>query len=269
MKIFILISFLFTNNVKGQELFVYTEPASNMAAKSIGIRLNNTLMKQTLVNRYDYHFIPEVMVGVSKKIMIHGEAFFSNTTNKFTAEGGAVYVKYRFFSQDEVHSHFRMAAYAKSSINNGHIHQPAIDLNGHNTGYEVGTVATKLINKIAVSAIISVLHATDNLNDRKFYYGTKNRNAFGYSFSSGILVLPKEYTSYKQTNLNFMMELLGQTNIASGKSFLDLAPSIQFIFFSKMRADFGYRFALINGLERAAKQGFLLKLEYNLFNIFK
>jgi hypothetical protein len=48
------------------------------------------------------------MVGVSKKIMLHGDLFFSNMNSNFGFKGGSVYVKYRFFSNDDVQKHFRM-----------------------------------------------------------------------------------------------------------------------------------------------------------------
>lgn len=220
----LLVVFSF-HSVKGQELYVFTEPASNMAAKSFGSRANNYLMKKTGTKQINYHLVPEVMWGASKQTMIHVEAFLSNRNNKFVAEGGGVYVKYRFHSEDDVHSHFRMAVYGRHSFNNSNIHQQAIDLNGHNSGYETGLVATQLRNKVVVSASASYLYATDNMKE-KFIYGSRNRNAFNYTLSEGRLMLPKEYTSYKQTNINLMVEILGQANLNKGYSFLDSAPSV-------------------------------------------
>ena len=270
MKILLtILSFFCFQQLKAQELFVYTEPASNMAAKSIGLRLNNYLQKEKFQSKYNYMFIPELMWGVSKKIMVHAEGVFSNRSNTLKAEGAALYAKYRFYSQDEVHNHFRMAAYIRGAVNNSPIQQPAIELNGYNSGYEAGLVATKLIHKLALSANGSFIHVTDNNSGNKFLYGNKNRNAIGYAFAAGQLILPQQYINYEQTNFNIMAELLGQTNLSSGKSYLDLAPSIQFIFLSKMRLDIGYRFPIVNDLERMSTNGFLLKLEYNFFNAYK
>jgi len=246
---------------------VYTEPASNMAAKSAGFRLNNYFMKEIHSDRISYHLIPEIMWGVSRKIMVHTEAFISNNDGRFIAEGGSIYAKYRFFSIDEVHSHFRMSAYGKYSFNNGDIHQPAIDFNGHNSGYEGGLVATKLINKLALSGSSSVLYATDN-GAEKFLFGEKNRTAVNYTLSAGKLLLPKEYTSYKQTNVNIMLELLGQTTMGNGYTYLDVAPSVQFIVGSRMRFDVGYRTPLVRKLHRTAPTGCLLRIEYNIFNLY-
>ncbi|MFT3681523.1 MAG: hypothetical protein QM791_14730 [Ferruginibacter sp.] len=251
---------------KAQELYVFTEPASNMAAKSIGLRLNNYLMKEP--GRYNYHLLPEIMWGVSRKIMVHGEAFLSNRDNSFTAEGGSAYLKYRFFSEDDVHSHFRMAAYGRYSFNNSDIHQPAIDFFGHSSGYEGGLIATKLVNKVAVSASASYLHAKDNSSE-KFPYADRQRNAIGYTLSVGKLMLPKEYTNYNQTNLNLMCEFLGQYNTGNKNSYLDIAPSAQLIFDSRMRFDLGYRFPVVKDLYRTAPYGFLIRLEYNIFNAYK
>lgn len=265
---FVLLLFVFTaKTALAQELFVFTEPASNMAAKSFGFRANNYLMFESGSKKINYHLLPEVMWGASKKLMLHAEAFLSNRNNRFVAEGGQVYLKYRFYSADEVHSHLRMAAYVRYSFNNSDVHQRAIDLNGHNAGYEGGLVITKLKNKVAVSASASYLYAAEN-GKEKFIYGDKNRNAINYTLSAGKLMLPKEYTSYKQTNINMMIELLGQVNMNTGYSYLDIAPSVQFIFLSKMRLDAAYRIPVIKDLDRTTPGGFLVRLEYNIFNAY-
>jgi hypothetical protein len=254
---------------KGQELYVYTEPASNMAAKSVGIRVDNMLMKDRHKGPrdYSYHLDPVIMWGVSKRIMIHFNAYLGNMDGRFTANGGSIYMKYRFFSQDEVHDHFRMAAFAQYSLVNSYIHEYAINLNGHNSGYEAGIIATRLHKKMAFSAIASFLHATDNAKE-KFLFGNMLRNAMGYSISAGRLMLPKEYTSYKQTNVNLMLEFPGQLNLHNGFAWLDMAPAIQFIFNSRARLDVGYRFPLVQKLQRYSDRGALLRLEYNFFNIY-
>jgi hypothetical protein len=254
--------------VSAQELFSFTEPASNMAAKSIGIRLNNYLMKNNETNSLNYHLLPEVMIGVNKKLMLHVEAFLSNRNNQFVAEGASIYGKYRFLSNDEIHSHFRMAVYGRYSFNNSDIHQPAIDFFGHSSGVESGLIATKLIHKVAISSSIGAQHVFNN-GKEKFNYSNKERNAISYSLSIGKLMLPKEYISYNQTNLNLMVEVLGQSNIGSGSTYLDIAPTAQLIFNSIFRVDIGYRFNCINTLYRTAPEGFLVRLEYNFFNALK
>lgn len=267
MKKIPIIIFVFSfSKIYAQELFVFTEPASNMAARSIGIRMNNYLMKEKATNRHNYHLLPELMMGISRKIMLHGEMFLSNRNDKFVAEGGSIYLKYRLLSIDDVHSHFRLAVLARYSYNNSDVHQQAIDFFGHNAGYEGGLVATKLAHKVAVSAGASIMHATDN-GKEKFAYSNKERDALYYTLSVGKLMLPKEYTNYNQTNLNLMLELIGQANLGSNRTYLDLAPSIQFIFGSRARLDLGYRFALADELQRTSPNGFAAKVEYNFFNV--
>ncbi len=258
MKILVSLLFLvIAKNNYCQELFTFTEPASNMAAKSIAIRSNNYLMKQASGN-YSFSTDPEIMIGCSKKIMLHAETFFGNNTSYFRLDGASIYAKYRWYSNDDVHSHFRIASFGKLATSNNQMQQEAIDFVGINAGVEIGSVATMLLHKTAISTSVSTLHTFK-----------KSDNAISYSISAGQLLLPKEYINYEQINTNVMLELLGQTNLQSGKSFVDFAPSVQFIFYSKARLDVGYRFPMIANLHRQQSQIFFLRLEYNLFNAFK
>jgi hypothetical protein len=264
----VIIFFLLSFSVQSQELFSLTEPASNKPARSITIRLDNTVMDEINTSRTNYHLIPEIMVGVSRKLMVSGAAFFSNRSDQFKYEGGSVYAKYRFFSSDAIQKHFRMAAFARLSYNNSDIHQEEIDMYGHNTGYEFGLVATQLSGKVALSSSIAYLNAGDNGNKNKFIYGPENSKAVNYTFSVGKLMLPSQYKSYGQTNLNLMVECISQLNTGSGKSFVDIAPMVQLIFKSQSRLDIGYRREIAGSLLRTAPNGFFVRLEYNFFNAF-
>jgi len=255
---------------KAQELFAFTEPASNMAARSLGLRLNSTIMKDKVFNYNSVHVLPEVMLGISKKVMIHLEGVISNQGGTtYILDGASAYAKYRFYSRDDIHSHFRIALFGQFAWNNAVVHQPAIDFKGHNTGYEIGIVSTKLANKIAISSSVSLLHAMNNSNSNTFIYGDKSRNAINYTLSVGKLLFPKEYVSYNQVNVNGMLEFLCQSNLYSGKTFIDMAPVIQFIIKSKIRFDLGYKYSVSNTLERSAPNGLLFRFEYNLFNVLK
>jgi hypothetical protein len=266
-KIFFLF-LIIGSAAQAQELFIYTEPASNMPSHSIGVRLANMLMNEKYSNRYEYHLIPEIMWGANKRLMLHLDGFISNRTKDLSLEGGSFYAKYRFFSRDEVHNHFRMAAYGRVSYNNSDIHQEEIELYGHNSGYQAGIVATQLLYKVALSANASYVHATDNGSENKFP-ATQSSNAFNYSLSAGKLIFPKEYTDYKQTNMNVIVEVLGQTLGSNGRSYLDVAPALQFIFNSQARIDLGYRQQLYSSMYRSAPNGFLVRFEYLFFNPFK
>lgn len=252
---------------KSQELFVYSEPASNMPAHSIGLRLNNWMMKETVGGAINYHLIPELMWGVNKNLMVHAEGFVSNRNREFGAEGGSLYAKYRFYSDDAVYRHFRMAAFVRTSYNNAPVHQDEIETNGHNSGYEIGWIGTQLLHKQAISASLSYEYAImpSPVNGEIVRSG----HAVNYTLSTGRLILPASYKDYEQTNFNIMVELLGQYLPVSGKSYMDIAPSLQFIFNSQTRFDIGYRQPLYSRMDRTAPSGFLVRLEHVLFNVVK
>ncbi len=268
MKKILIITLLFINvSTYSQELFVMTEPASNMPAKSFGIRNMNAFMFEA-DGKLNYHNMPEVMWGINKEWMVHAQGFISNRQDGgFETEGGSLYAKYRFFSKDDLKKHFRMALYGRYSFNRADIHQQEIETMGHNSGYEAGFIATQLLHKVAISSSISYERALDNKPNYKFP-STESNSAINYTLSAGKLMLPKVYTSYKQVNMNLMLEFIGQRLNDNQKSFLDIAPSIQFIFNSQARVDIGYRGQLYSTMERTAPNGIVLKFEYLLFNVF-
>jgi hypothetical protein len=92
--------------------------------------------------------------------------------------------------------------------------------------------------------------------------------AINYSFSAGYLLFPKEYTDYKQTNINIYTEFLGANTWDNKGCFLDIAPAIQFIIKSIARIDIGYRTQLTGNTQRLANSYFLARVEYNFLNAF-
>lgn len=263
-----VILFLMVAQMQAQELFVVTDPASNVPANSISVRVSQSVFEQQFENGFNYHLMPEVTYGLNKNLMIRASAFLSNRNNQFAAEGAGLYAKYRFFSTDDLNSHFRLAAFGRYSFNNSDIHQDQIEIMGQNTGFETGLVATKLIKKVAISSSLSFEKAFDNQPNYSFPSESGN-NATNYSLSFGKLMYPKKYTSFKQTNINFMIEFVGQTINENGKSYLDVVPAIQFIFNSQARLDLAYRRELMSSMMRTAPNGIYLNLEYNFFNIIK
>ncbi|MGN6617984.1 MAG: hypothetical protein ACTHJ5_12490 [Ilyomonas sp.] len=267
MKKLLFLLLLVSSAAQAQELFVFTEPASNMPSKSLGIRVTNNLMKRNAGSGYDYQLLPELMWGVNKNLMIHADAFASNRFNKFAAEGFGFYGKYRFFTSDKMYSHFRMAAFGRVSYNQSAIAQEEIETFGNNSGYEAGLIATQLLHKVALSSSLSYEKALDN--DKYKFPAQQSDEAINYSLSFGKLMLPKEYVDYNQTNVNLMVEFLGQALKDNGRSFLDVAPALQFIVNSQARIDIGYRKQLYSSMQRASKEGFLLRFEYLIFNVLK
>jgi len=250
--------------VFSQELYVNTEPASNMATHSLGIRVEN---QGYFTPDYKNRSTLELMYGASRHLMVHGSIYVSDYYQpQQHFEGGSVYAKYRFLSIDSVQRHFRGAFFAKvSSINNPIINQE-ISLEGDNSGLQSGVVFTQLLHKLALSGSVSYLHDWDNAGGQGLpvNYAT---NSIAYTLSSGYLLLPKAYKDYSQTNLNIYAEFLGKVNPAYGQSYLDFAPAVQLIFNSLIRVDFSYRLPLYNSMIRNTEHMYLVRLEYNIFNL--
>ena len=141
-----------------------------------------------------------------------------------------------------------------------------IDLDGNNSGIATGIVATQLKNKLAVSASLGYTYRMNNIDHKTEIF--QPMHALTYSASAGLLLLPKEYTSYNQTNLNLYLEVLGQSYLDKKQYYVDVVPAVQFIFNSIARLDIGYRTKLSGNVERLGKSSFMLRLEYNLLNVF-
>jgi len=250
-----------------QELYVFTEPASNMSTKSIGVRITNEGMFNNpgFVSRT----IPEVMIGFNKNLMMHAQAFLSDMDGKYRLEGGSLYAKYRFLSLDEAHSHLRASAFGRVSTSKRPTYTRDINLEGDNSGIQSGLIFTQLLHKLALSTTLGYAHAFEN-SDRQITGMPQPKNMLSYSLSSGYLVLPVVYKDYKQPNFNVYLELLGKTDPSSGQSYLDIAPAIQMILNSTTRIDLGYRFqATGNMANRYTKNMYLLRAEFNFFNVLK
>lgn len=274
--VFIIIS-LITYHATAQELYVSTEPASNMATGSIGIRLNSKLYEMKYNNSYALRLDPEIMFGISRKIMVHLNAYASNMYQQnIKFEGASVYGKYRFYSNDDVHSHFRMGAFGKVSlinnptelqVGNKFYGSDEIDIDGNNSGMLTGIVATQLLHKLALSSSVYFINRFDNLNDSKI--PGQSAQAINYTLSAGYLLLPKEYKDFSQTNFNLYCEFLSSTSLDKKAYYIDAAPAVQFIFNSISRLDLSYRWQLTGNMQRLSEKYFLLRFEYNLLNVFK
>ncbi|QXV66134.1 hypothetical protein INP83_03300 [Mucilaginibacter sp. 21P] len=247
----------------GQELYVNTEPASNMAARSLGIRIENQgFFNPNFKNRTTL----EAMFGASGKLMLHGAAYVSDfyqPQQRF--EGASFYGKYRFLSVDDVHRHFRGSVFGKVATSRNPYQMQELALEGDNSGVQGGLVFTQLLHKFALSASGSYIHGLNSANP----YGniTGAREAIGYTLSAGYLLLPKKYENYNQVNVNLYAELLGKSNPGYGQSYLDVAPAIQFIFNSVCRLDLSYRTPLYNNMLRNSANMYLLRFEYNFFEL--
>jgi hypothetical protein len=159
---FVCIMLLIALKSTSQELFVFAEPASNMPSKALGVRSSN-MLQQSNTGKYYYHQMPEIMWGISPKLMLHLQSTFSNVANNsFIFNGASLYTKYRFYSEDDVHNHFRLSATAKMGYSNITTPSNEIDIGDNNTGAELGIIATKLINKTAINNALSIVCTNQN-----------------------------------------------------------------------------------------------------------
>lgn len=274
--LFVLIVIGANKIVLGQELYVFTEPASNMPAKSVALRLTNEGMFSP---DFRSRTIAEAMVGVNKSIMFHVQGFISDMDGKYSVEGGSLYAKYRFLSIDNAQSHFRAAAFARVSTSNRKFPSDDINLEGDNSGWQGGIIVTQLIHKLALSANFGYSSTFDKNDIRldfdpmmmlhsptgsSFY---RPKEMLNYSLSSGYLLLPFIYKNYNQPNFNLYFEVLGKTNPVNGQSYVDFAPAVQLILNSKTRIDLGYRFQATGNMpNRYLKNMYLIRAEFNFFN---
>jgi len=274
MKRILLSIFVFCSFVaRGQELFVYTEPASNMPAHSISARLSaNFIPAQLPYDRLMQRYTPEIMLGLSKKWMLHlGTTFANMHTNNFRWESVYMYGKYRFLSNDELHSHFRMAAFTEAAYSRSPFHFDELSLQGDKSGVQLGIIATQLWHKLAVSATVSNTQSLDkSRNDKNtIYIPSRIYQTMNYSLSAGYLLLPFEYTDYKQTNVNLYTELLVQQALDRKAYYADLAPAVQIIFNSNTKLNLGYRFQLGGDMQRMSTHSWLITLERTFLNALK
>lgn len=255
-----------------QELYPYTEPASNMPSHSISAKLGSMFEKGVHSTKIVQRYSPEIMLGLNKAWMVHAAVSLSDMHGEgFQGESVRLYAKYRFLSNDDVHKHFRMAAFALGSYSRNHLDHNELNLYGDQSGVQGGIIATQLINKFAVSGTVSL---TELLNKERWQKETQNSYAWravNYSLSAGYLLFPLNYTSYKQTNVNLYAELLGSRNTAwpFEKHFIDLAPSVQFIFNSTGKLNVGYRFQLAGDIYRIANRSFMISYEHIFLNALR
>ncbi|MBW4890432.1 hypothetical protein KXQ82_11920 [Mucilaginibacter sp. HMF5004] len=263
---FLVCLILLSGKLYAQELYVNTEPASNMATKAIGIRLN-TELQPLADNRAGLRLNPEVMFGFSKNLMVHANLYASSLYQPaLNFEGASIYAKYRFLALDQPRAHFRIAGTGRVSLINNPVSYNSINLQGDNSGYSGGLVVTQLLHKLALSATANAVHSLNNISNP--VPAAISRNQLDYSFSAGYLLLPKTYTDYKQTNVNLYVEFLGKSSLDNKGSLIDIAPAVQFIFNSTTRLDLSYQTQLSGNLSRTSNTTYLIRLEHNLFNAF-
>ena len=259
---------LFMFTAKGQELYVFTEPASNMPSHSISGKITGKYSKHPHATNNMQRYTPEIMYGLNKKLMLHFASTFSDMyTSNMRWESARTYLKYRFFSNDEVHEHFRMAAFGEYSYSRNIGKFDDIGIEGDMSGFQGGLIATQLWNKLAVSSTLSYLQTHQNKSTEIDDFIPKK--SINYSLSAGYLVFPLNYKSFKQTNFNVYAELLGQRTLDMKKYVVDFAPAVQFIFNSNAKLNIGYRFQVSGNMYRMAEKSWLISFERTFLGAWK
>ncbi len=266
--LFILLLLLRASALRAQELYVFTEPASLMPAKSITAKLGSRFPNSWYNDQHRQRFIPEVMVGVSKKIMFHVSSTFSDYySSAVRYESTKLYGQWRFLAHDDVHRHFRMALFAEGARTRSPFLYEELNLDGDQSGVQAGLIATQLVGKFALSAtaggtrvfagsshIMRDGHATAALN---------------YSLSAGFLLFPRNYTSYRQLNLNLYVEMLGMRALQQPHNMVDLAPAVQVIVNSSYKFNVGYRFEVAGNMERVGRKTWYLGVEKTFLGLLQ
>ena len=247
--------------VQGQELFMFSEPASNMPAHSLSAKLTYRTPVSKYNNDYSQRYTPEVMFGFSKHVMVHVSSSFSDFyTPQMRWESVKTYVKYRFYSVDEVHRHFRMAGFAEAAYSRSPFTYGDINLDGDNSGAQAGIIATQLVSKLAISGTASILKVFANRNEHVNLLD-HSVTAFYYSVSAGYLLLPFNYSDYRQTNLNLYIETIGMKGFEKGDYMLDIAPAIQLIFNSNFKINLGARLQATGNMIRPGEKNYFVSIE--------
>lgn len=254
-----IVGLMWSSISQAQELYIFTEPASNLPAKSINAKWTTKWQKDDVMDRTGFRHSQDIGIGVNKNWMVMvGNTFSSMYQDAMKWESIRLYSKYRFLSLDDSHSHFRMAAFAEGSYSKNPLRYDQLNLMGDQSGVRAGIVMTQLWNKLAVSSTIDYLQV---LNEKDKLLTDLPYQAFNYSLSAGYLLFPRNYKSYDQTNLNLYVEVLGQSALDQSKNYLDIAPAIQLIFKSKSKLNVGYRMEAAGNMNRMSRNSWLVSYE--------
>jgi hypothetical protein len=255
-----------------QELYVFTEPASVMPARSLTLRSRTHMMgPNAMYDRFTFRNNLQMVAGLTRRwTMRVGGSWGNMQTYSVKPESFGFYSRYRLLSTDDVHRHFRLAAYVEGAYTAAPFRHDEVSLMGDKSGIEAGLIATRLSQRLALSLTGShtqVLH-TSRKNAAQFD-PARTYQTLQVSFSGGYLVFPKEYKDYRQTNLNLYAELLTQRSLDNNSYYVDLAPALQLIFASRTKLNLGYRFQLKGTMDRMADESWLLTMETTWLEFFK
>lgn len=229
-----------------QELYIFTEPALNMPARSVSLKYEGKFLEGFRSGKLEQRHAIETRIGLSKKWMLDFGATKSDMySSNMRFESANFYTKYRFYSNDQVHKHFRVAAFVEGSWSRNNPFYDEIAFDGDQSGVRGGFIFTQLLHKLALSSTLSL---SEVVHQTRFQKNTALDvypwQTFNYSLSAGYLLFPGNYIGFNQTNFNLYVELLVSNALDKSLNYIDLAPAIQFIFNSNTKLNAGINFSL-------------------------
>lgn len=273
----LLVLVFFCFKLGAQELYVYSEPASNVPAKSLSFKYSGKWMNESELGHKHTtaRHMAESSIGLGKFLMLRPALGLGNMYNNYPDqqlrfESASLYAKLRVLSLDDIHKHFRAATFVKGIFSKNNLQYEEITGDGDQTAIQGGLILTQLMHKLAISAtgsLVEVLHA-DRWKDfaGQTFYGYQS---FNYSLSTGYLLFPRKYKSYQQTNFNIYLELIGSKGLDRDYAFTDLAPAIQLILNSNAKINAGYRFQISGGAYRMGTSSLSISYERSFLNAIK
>jgi hypothetical protein len=258
------------SGVKAQELYIFSEPASNLPAKSLSLKYAGKYQRGVMSGNTEHRQMISAQFGLDRKWMLRTGMTISNMYQPATKfESVNLGFKYRFLSRDDVHRHFRMAVYGDGSRSRNNPMFDELTTEGDQTGVQGGIILTQLLHKLAVSVNLSRVEV---LHPRRWQAAHANAHpyrAHNYSVSAGYLLFPRRYANYGQTNLNLYVEMLGSRNIGKTGGFLDIAPGLQLILKSQTKVNLGYRTQVQGDVFRMSTERWLFSVETTFLNALK
>ncbi|MBM3914730.1 MAG: hypothetical protein FJ348_01655 [Sphingomonadales bacterium] len=270
--LFIFLVHFFLIDLFAQELYVFTEPASVMPTHSLTLRSRTHGMgANAMYDRFTFRNNLQLVAGLTGRwTMRVGGSWGNMQTYAVKPESIGFYSRYRLLSTDDIHRHFRLAAYIEGAYTAAPFRHDEVTLMGDKSGIEAGLIATCLSQRLALSvtgAHTQVLHGTRK--NAALFDPARTFQTVQFSFSGGYLLFPREYKDYRQTNLNLYAELLSQRSLDNKRYYVDAAPALQLIFASRTKLNLGYRFELAGTMDRMANRSWLLTLETTWLGFFK
>lgn len=266
-----ILLFLFLISFEGysQELYIVTHPAANLSKHRFEFR--NIVMEYDNFNYYHNSFA--LNYGLLGNLTLYNDIYYSwDASNKFFGNYEFA-ARYRFsmFDVDKQNYHLRSAIQSgfiipvnakpivdgevEYELHPGHkvklynfvedITVPSVDF--HTTdNYTIKNdlIVTNLIDKFSITGEMGF---NVNLPKNDFKFG----NYFDWALSMGYLLLPHQYKSYDDINVNLYLEnkayffyknkFLGTDIVNSGGFRLDTYLGVQTIFFSSLMLEMSYK----------------------------